>query len=76
MFVNCSPQQHSTDNNDLSGEIPSEVGELTALTRLNLSKCLALLGSNGAVEALSSLCCRDQMLLLQGSNGRVEAFYS
>ena len=56
IFVN-SPQQHSIDENSLSGDIPSEVGEMTALTRIYLSKCLILLRSHDAV-AFSS-CFMD-----------------
>ena len=47
MLVNCLPPQHSTDLNYISGEIPSEIGELTALTDLILCKYSILQGSNG-----------------------------
>ena len=58
MFVNCLPQKHSTDDNNLSGEIPSEIGELTGLVTFDLGKYLILQRSNGAVEAFYS-CFMD-----------------
>ena len=58
MFVNCLPQQHSTVGNDLAGNIPLEIAELTGLTLLDLGKYLILQRSNGAVEAFYS-CFMD-----------------
>ena len=78
MFVNSSPQQHSTDNNDLAGNIPSQLGELTGLTILYLSNNF-LTGSIpseiGELTGLSQLLL-GKYLILQGSNGAVEAFSS
>ena len=58
IFVNCLPQQHSTDNNDLAGNIPLEISELTELKLLDLGKYLILQRSNAAVEAFYS-CFMD-----------------
>ena len=54
MFVNCLPQQHFTERNELDGTVPSEIGELTGLSYLYLRKYLILQGSNGSVEAFYS----------------------
>ena len=56
ILFNCLTQQRSTGYNDLIGSIPSEIGELTALTELRLGKYLILQGSNGGVEAFFARC--------------------
>ena len=78
MFVNSSPQQHSSDSNAFTGSIPSEVGELAGLNYLYLSNNF-LTGSIpseiGELTGLESLYL-GKYLILQGSNGAVEAFCS
>jgi len=49
---------NTTEVTDLSGEIPSEIGELTTLTYLYLRKYLISQGSDRAVEAFYS-CLMD-----------------
>ena len=68
MFVNPLPQQHSTDDNGLTGSIPSEMLLLTGLSSCNLSKLFFVTWKPRLVYEPNSVLTISISLTLPGGN--------